>query len=522
HMHLTSATSVLLLGAVALGIINYVRFRREFLAVLRAIGRGLRVVFLDLPSRLIQHPLVRKLLASKPALHAWRFVLKPGLLAALPTALAWSVGLSTRVGAALGLAAFVAASFLFNTRGGQVLEEVVVEQISHNFHILTFAVIPGLFRIIMSVFDCALEWVEKLIYAGDEWLRFREGQSRGLLAVKTVLGLVWGVVTYVVRIYLNLLVEPQLNPIKHFPVVTVAAKIMLPFALTLTRLFALVLTPLWGSFLGHVLAGLTVFFLPGVFGFLVWELKSNWRLYEANRPEALGPVAVGSHGETVVRLLRPGFHSGTLPKLFGRLRRARARGQEGKAARNREALHHVDEAVHRLVDRDLAALLRESRSLGDLAIKAGAVHLATNRIRIELRSKFLKSAGLRIDLEEQDGTLAAEVTQPGWLDSLNADQQSTLGIALAGFFRICGAEKVTASLERFDLSGAWSRAATATQVDPEPCAGAYATITWRHWIDAWASEAVGEDQREGPAWRTRFLPDKERIDSAPPREQGFR
>ena len=61
--------------------------------------------------------------------------------------------------------------------------------------------------------------------------RFREGQSRGLLAVKAVLGLFWSIVTYAVRIYLNLLVEPQLNPIKHFPVVTVAAKIMLPFAL---------------------------------------------------------------------------------------------------------------------------------------------------------------------------------------------------------------------------------------------------------------------------------------------------
>ena len=76
--------------------------------------------------------------------------------------------------------------------------------------------------------------------------------------------------------------------------------------------------------------------LPGVFGFLVWELKSNWRLYEANRPEALGPLVVGGHGETVVGLLRPGFHSGTLPKLFGRLRthalRARGGGSSALAA----------------------------------------------------------------------------------------------------------------------------------------------------------------------------------------------
>ncbi len=58
---------------------------------------------------------------------------------------------------------------------------------------------------------------------------------RVLLAAKAVLAPVWGVVAYAVRVYLTLLVEPQINPIKHFPVVTVAAKLMLPFALTLDR-----------------------------------------------------------------------------------------------------------------------------------------------------------------------------------------------------------------------------------------------------------------------------------------------
>ena len=106
---------------------------------------------------------------------------------------------------------------------------MAVEGFSRAWHGLIFEVIPGLFHLIMSAFDRLIEWVERLIYAVDEWLRFREGQSRVVLAVKAVLGLVWGVVAYVVRIYLDLLVEPQINPIKHFPVVTVAAKIMLPF-----------------------------------------------------------------------------------------------------------------------------------------------------------------------------------------------------------------------------------------------------------------------------------------------------
>ena len=248
-----------------------------------------------------------------------------------------------------------------------------------------------------------------------------------MLAIKAVLGLVWGVVAYAARIYLNLLVEPQINPIKHFPVVTVAAKIMLPFALDLTRIFAAPLTPFLGPLIGNSIAAATVFFLPGVFGFLVWELRSNWRLYEANRPESLGPVVVGSHGETVVRFLRPGFHSGTLPKRFARLRRARRAGREQAALKHREALHHVEESVRRLVEREFAALLHESRSLGDWSIEPGSIHLATNRIRIELLAGERDRPSLWIDLEERSGMLAAGVSQPGWLESLSLDQRRTLG-----------------------------------------------------------------------------------------------
>jgi hypothetical protein len=67
------------------------------------------------------------------------------------------------------------------------------------------------------------------------------------------------------------------------------------------------------------------FLLPGIFGFLVWELKENWRLYAANRPADLQPVLIGHHGETMARFLRRGLHSGTLPKLFAKLRRSETR-----------------------------------------------------------------------------------------------------------------------------------------------------------------------------------------------------
>jgi len=75
---------------------------------------------------------------------------------------------------------------------------------------------------VMETFDRILEAVDRLLYAVDEWLRFRTGQSRASLAGKAILGAIWFFVAYVLRIYVILMIEPQVNPIKHFPVVTVS------------------------------------------------------------------------------------------------------------------------------------------------------------------------------------------------------------------------------------------------------------------------------------------------------------
>src|SRR5262249_21783007 len=162
-----------------------------------------------------------------------------------------------------------------------------------------------------------------------------------IFVAKTGLGFLWSGVTYVVRFVIVILVEPQINPIKHFPVVTVSHKLMLLLA-----------PPVAGYLQPHLgwsykdtlaLVILVLGLIPGMFGFLAWELKENWRLYRANQPRDLVPQVVGSHGERVIHLIRPGFHSGTLPKLFARLRRAR-----GQAERKGESgLHHVEDDLRR-------------------------------------------------------------------------------------------------------------------------------------------------------------------------------
>ena len=89
--------------------------------------------------------------------------------------------------------------------------------------------IPGLLGLILAFFRRLLDGVERMLYTVDEYLRFRGGDRRGSVAVKAVLGFVWFFVTYVIRFCVNLLAEPQINPVKHFPVVTVSHKLVLAF-----------------------------------------------------------------------------------------------------------------------------------------------------------------------------------------------------------------------------------------------------------------------------------------------------
>ena len=117
----------------------------------------------------------------------------------------------------------------------------------------------------------------------------------------------------------------------------------------------------------------TVLLIPGVFGFIAWELKENFKLYRASRGKALPEAVIGAHGETMTALLVPGFHSGTLPKLFARLRHAArredeaehaARGQaprkrakgEGARGRFREGGAELEGALRHFVEREMLCL----------------------------------------------------------------------------------------------------------------------------------------------------------------------
>jgi hypothetical protein len=523
EIHLAHPWSLGALAVFVWGLVHAPAFRRGAGVVARAVGRAIGFVLVGIPRWFLSLPLIAAAL-SGPAF-AWmvRLLLWPALLGGVAVVAARPLGISREMalGAALVLSV-VLASYLA-TESGARLEEIVVDVSARRVRHVTRRVLPGLFAATLELVRQLVERVDRFLYAVDEWLTFKDGQSKLTLVVKGVLGTAWFFATYLIRIYVNLLIEPQINPIKHFPVVTVSHKIMLPMAPTILGALRRPLMVPLGPALANTVAGTTVFLLPGVFGFLAWELKESFKLYGKNRSATLPPVHVGHHGETMNGLLVPGFHQGTIPKLFAKLRRAvRAGKPTGKA---REELHHVQHAVRTFVERELCRLLSESPRWKGGPLEVREVQIASNRIRIGIAT----SAGepMFIALEEQSGRLVASVPTPGFSAQLDDDARATLEAALAGVYTMAAVdlvrEQVQAELGRgvaYDVADeglvVWPGDGYATEVvynldhtgtlegtvrgkapevapktlDAHRLVFARQPISWDAWVSAWKTDAA--------------------------------
>jgi hypothetical protein len=449
-IHLVTPVSLVLLGLFLLALLHLPAFRRTVWQGVQWLYRAVRGLLIDWPWFLLHLPAVRAVLDSRPFVWFKRWVLKPLVVAGLAGMVLWWSGADPDTTYLLSGAVFLATSALLNTRLGRDLEEAITDGLISTWERFHIDLLPGVFRLVMGVFRRVLETIDRVIYRVDEWLRFRQGDSRLALMGKPVLGLFWFLIAYLVRIYVNLLIEPTVNPIKHFPVVTVAAKLILVFVNKIATLTAALLAPL-GKVIANSIAWVNVVFIPGVFGFLVWEFKENWRLYEANRSASLSPVMIGHHGETLVRLLRPGLHSGTIPKLYAKLRQAERtahRGGAWKPARKyREALYQVKKSIHHFVDRELGFLLNRSSRWQPLHLAAGKIELGTNCVRIELECRGLTPPHLELVFEMHAGLLVAGISEPGWLGQLARLQCQALLTALAGLYKLAGVDLVREQIE---------------------------------------------------------------------------
>jgi hypothetical protein len=443
HLHLGRPQNVLALGFFFLGLLHVPPFRRQVVSALRLTGRGLHALVVSGPLWLAERPLVHAVLQSRPVVFFGRHLLSPLIIAGLGWLAAYLGGLGPIDAAGIGVLVFAGAVLLCNSRLGRDLGETLMDETVRMWRRLSADLVPALFHFVMDFFKQILDQVERLLYAVDEWLRFKEGDNRVSQVVKPVLGLVWFLITYVVRFALTLLVEPQVNPVKHFPVVTVAHKLLLPFIPTLAG--ALELTMEVGA--AYTVATVIIASMPGIFGFLVWELKENWRLYAANRPTVLQPVAIGHHGETMQRLLRPGFHSGTIPRLYAKLRRAERRGKRKAVRKLLEALHEAAGSIRHFIEREFLDLLRHDPCGAGGRLSVDAIRLSTGSVQVELGHGGAADWRLTIELAERSGWLVARVARMEGVNELAGCERQVLRTALAGLYKLAGVALIEEQIE---------------------------------------------------------------------------
>lgn len=268
--------------------------------------------------------------------------------------------------------------------------------------------------------------------------------------IKTLASPVWGAIEALVQFYAVVLIEPQTNPIKHFPVVTLGHKLMLPFLPALSGGLATLLSPVLPTAVALPLVALTVFLLPGLFGFLFWELKENRKLYAANRGIRVPLAHLGPHGETPRELMGRGFHGGTLPKAFDRLRKClerqvRERSPDPRGLRHAALdLARIGDLVGRFAERDLALPLQAgcvARTDGLGEVEALPPQLSTQAVQIGVRfhpQPGTEPVDLRIGLAVRGSTLGCEARWEGPVEALTDTCRHRIAETVDWFARRCG------------------------------------------------------------------------------------
>lgn len=448
-----TSTSLLVTIGLMFGLLHSQPFRAFAMQVLEIVGVVLAWVFFRLPRAIISLPLVRRWLAKPAVRLVLRRIVVPTLFAVAAFFIAPFEQVDWLLSLAVSLSTFVVVSLLAGTRIGRTIEDYVIEQIVPTWQVLSRQWIPGLLKGIVKVFAAAMDLLQRGIFRIDEVLRYQQGNHRAITIVKASVGLVWAIMAYVLRVYITLLVEPELNPLKHFPIITVCHKLFLPVTPQVLRAMQVPLTAAFGTIVGGAIAGVTVFLLPSISGFFAWEFKENYKLYHATLPDLLPPSRIGHHGETMRGLLVPGFHSGTLPKLYQRLRKAAAREHEqsaspiariadGKsdlgAGKFRKGIAQVQEAIRRFVQRELLAYLEACPRWTMGRISIGDIELSSHRIRIQLFCEKLSPLACDITFEQTAGLIIAGMPSPGFvgmLQRLSKEQTTLFENALAGFYQ---------------------------------------------------------------------------------------
>ena len=477
HNNLGPATpdrdmSELMVLAAAFGTVLLVFVARPRVRLLtrHILGRTYDVLswtFWEMPRKLSSSEFVRNVVLE-PLSWVLAYGVKP-LLACLLMRLVQPLWFEELAGWILWFALF---NVLLNTRPGLMAGALVARSVRRLVASMGNGLISGAVLIWQNILKRMITGIDTLILGVEELISVRQKDERAWTTLQALLQTLWFPVGYALRFLFMVVIEPFLNPVK-LPVSFVAMKIFYP---VIGPPLHLALDNTFNFFIVEALVWVLDFIIPGAFGFFFWEFRENWRLYEANRPARMPAAMFGPHAETMRDLLEPGFHAGTLPAVYRRLRKAcDLRSASNDLRQERACLREIGE-----IGEDLAQLAR--RQLFDvLALCAAwrdmmaneadiqapnaqtpsqtpssgnpaAIHptgfsvrdpiLATNRIEIVFDWNHPRlnpeEAPLAIDIEFMAGNLFARVGRPPWLGRISAEAARSLTASLAWFFTQTG------------------------------------------------------------------------------------
>ena len=412
---------ILLLGGLTALVMHTGIGRHLALMLWRGLLAVLRFVFLDGLNQLLRWPPLAALLSNGVVRALGRHLVQPLLIGILPLIPIYVLAVFVeevpiQPGLWLVVLAFALGTLARNTPAGRRFLDNLNTRIGVYLRRINQTLVIGAIQWLLTFFKEVTRGFSQGLYRVDEALVHHLGERWGSWLFKALVTPVWRLAEALIQFYVTVLVEPQVNPVKHFPVVSIGHKLLLPFLPAITAAFVDISSSILPKVIAYPLVTLTIVLLPGLFGFFVWELKENWKLYQANHREGLAaasrepaglssllqerdgatplpvePAAVGHHGESVRALLARGFHAGALPKGFDRLRRvlrAEMRDQEPyprRLLRVQRQLKEVEDAFCVFFDREFTYALRERCRDPNCAlqrVETGATRIATNLVEL--------------------------------------------------------------------------------------------------------------------------------------------
>jgi hypothetical protein len=436
---LATFTDVMLLGGLVNLVLHTGIGRHIAVSLWYGLVATLRFVFYDGISRLMRWRPLAELLTTGLVRGLGRNLVQPLLIGTLPLVpiilLAVFVEeVPIEPGLWLAGLAFALGTLARNTPSGRRFLDNLSTRIGLYLRRINQALFIGVIQSLLYFFKEVTRRFSQLLHRVDESLTHHFGERPESLFIKSLVAPVWRLSEALITFYVTVLVEPQVNPVKHFPIVSIGHKLLLPFLPAITAAFVEISESVLPKVIAYPLVTLTIVLLPGLFGFFVWELKENWKLYQANHREGLAaadrpdtsladafetdpeplpvePAAVGPHGESVRTLMSRGFHAGALPKGFDRLRRVirdELRDQQPYPHRLRRVQRHLEDVQHAFCvffEREFTYALRERCRDPNCTlqrVQTGTPRIATNLV--ELAVDIYPGAGrdgIGVSLSEQ-------------------------------------------------------------------------------------------------------------------------